>query len=107
MGSFWEAIADVDVDIDWLTKTRTHLAEIAKEEAKSKRKRLTSPPRNSHLKKMVFEQFDEHLPHFQFKSDFLLYFNSRYSQFENLYTLVTMNKTCKEERECFFSDLSR
>ena len=44
---------------------------------------------------MVFEQFNEHLPHFQFKSDFLLYCNSQYPEFKNIYTLTTLSKTYK------------
>ena len=43
---------------------------------------------------MVFERFNEHLPHFQFKSDFL-YCNSQCPDFENLYTLLTINKSDK------------
>ena len=68
---------------------------ILKEHAKTKRKTIASLSRNSHLKRMVFEQFDEHLPHFQFKSDFLSYCNSLCQEFENFYTLVTINKTYK------------
>ena len=44
---------------------------------------------------MVFERFNEHLPHFQFKSDYFLYCNSQCPDFENLYTLLTINKTYK------------
>ena len=44
---------------------------------------------------MVFEQFNEHLPHFQFKADFLLYCSSQCPEFENIYTLTTLNKTYK------------
>ena len=47
---------------------------------------------------MVLERFDEHLPHFQFKSDFLLYCNSLCPEFENVYTLVTRNKTSKHPK---------
>ena len=47
---------------------------------------------------MVLERFDEHLPHFQFKSDFLLYCNSLCPEFENLYTLVTISKTSKYQK---------
>ena len=53
MDGFWEAIADVD--IDWLSKIRTHLDKIRKEQAKTKWKKLTSLPRNYHLKRIVFE----------------------------------------------------
>ena len=43
---------------------RNHLDEIEKEHAKTKRKKLTSLSRNSHLKRMFLERFDKHLPHF-------------------------------------------
>ena len=98
MSCFWEAIVDVNVDISWLVKVRNHLDKIEKEQAKTKRKKLASLSRNSHLKRMVLERFDEHLPHFQFKSDFLSYCNSLCSEFENLCTLVTINKTSKYQK---------
>ena len=44
---------------------------------------------------MVFERFNEHLPHFQFKADFLSYCSSQCPEFENIYTLTTLNKTYK------------
>ena len=44
---------------------------------------------------MSLERFDEHLPHFHFKTDFLSYCNSLCTEFENLWTLVTINKTSK------------
>lgn len=40
MDSFWEDIADVGDDIDWLVKIRTHLDKIEKEQVKTKRKKL-------------------------------------------------------------------
>ena len=46
---------------------------------------------------MVLERFDEHFPHFQFKSDFLSYCSSLCPEFENLCTLVTINKTSKHQ----------
>ena len=60
MSCFWEAIVDVNVDISWLVKVRNHLDKIEKEQAKTKRKKLASLSRNSHLKRMVLEPFDEH-----------------------------------------------
>ena len=98
MSCFWEAIVDVNVDISWLVKVRNHLDKIEKEQAKTKRKKLASLSRNSHLKRMVLERFDEHLPHFQFKSDFLSYCNSLCPEFENLCTLVSINKTSKHQK---------
>ena len=47
---------------------------------------------------MVLERFDEHLPHFQFKSNFLLYCNSLCPEFENLCILVSINKTSKHKK---------
>ena len=99
MSCFWEAIVDVNVDISWLVKVRNHLDKIEKEQAKTKRKKLASLSRNSHLKRMVLERFDEHLPHFQFKLNFLSYSNSLCAEFENLCILVTINKTSKHPKE--------
>ena len=99
MNFFWEAIVDLDVDISWLVKVRNHLDKIEKEQTKTKRKKLASLSRNSDLKRMVLERFDEHFPHFQFKSDFLSYCNSLCPEFENLCPLVTINKTSKHQRE--------
>ena len=50
---------------------------------------------NSTLKKWFLEPFNEHLPHFQFKADFLSYCSSQCPEFENIYTITTLNKTCK------------
>ena len=41
---------------------------------------------------MVFERFNEHLPHFQFKADFLSYCSCQRAKFENIYTFTTLNK---------------
>ena len=89
---------DVDVDISWLVKVRNYFDKIEKEQAKTKQKKLPSLSRSSHPKRMVLERFDEHLPHFQFKSDFLSYCNSLCSEFETLCTLVTINKTSKNQK---------
>ena len=95
MDCFWEVIADMDVDISWLVKVRNHLDKVEKEHAETELKKLAYLSRNSHLKRMAFERFDEHLPHFQIKSDILFYFKSLCSEFENLYILVTINKISK------------
>ena len=47
---------------------------------------------NSLLKKMVLERLNEHLPFFKFKYDFNAFCYSTFTDFENLYTLLTMNK---------------
>ena len=82
MDCFWEATVDVDVDISCLVKVRNHLDKIEKEHAKTKRKKASL----FHLKRMVLERFDEHLSHFQFKTDFLSHYNFLCPEFENLYT---------------------
>ena len=98
MRCFWEAIVYVNVDISWLVKARNHLDKIEKEPAKTKQKKLASLSRNSDLKRMVLERFDEHLPHFQFKLDFLPYCNSLCLECENLCTLVSINKSSKHQK---------
>ena len=70
MDSFWEENADVNVDLNWLIKVRSHFGKIEKEQEKVKRKKLCSLSRNFSLKKMVFKRFNDHIPHFQLKSDF-------------------------------------
>ena len=92
MDSFWEVTVGANVNLNWLIKIRSHLDKIKKEQEKVKRKKLSSLSRNSNLKKMVLERFNEHLPHFQFKSVFFLYCNSQCPDFENLYTLLRINK---------------
>ena len=44
---------------------------------------------------MVLDRLHDHLTHFYLKSDFLSYWNSLSPEFENLYTLVTINVTIK------------
>ena len=75
--------------LNWLNKIRSHLDKIENKQEKVERKNLSSLSRKLSLKKMVFERFNEHLPHFQFKSNFFLYCNSQCPNFENLYTLLT------------------
>ena len=47
---------------------------------------------------MFFKPFAEHLPHFPFKLYFLSYYISLCPEFENLYTLVTINKTSEHPK---------
>ena len=99
MNYFWEAIVDVDVDISCLVKVGNHVDKIEKEQAKTKWRKLASFSWNFYLKRMVLERFDELLPHFQFKLNFLSYSNSLCPEFENLCILVTINKTSKHPKE--------
>ena len=77
MDSFWVEINGKRVDICWLVKVRGHLDKVVKEQQRIKQKKLPTLSSNSSLKKMVFERFNEHLPHFQIKADFLLYCSSQ------------------------------
>ena len=72
MDSFWEVIAGANVNLNWLIKIRSHLDKTEKEQEKVKQKKLSSLSRNSSRKNMVFERFNDHFPHFQFKSDFFV-----------------------------------
>ena len=56
---------------------------------------------------MVFERFDEHLPFFKFKYDFNAFCYSKFPDFENLYTLLTMNKGSSIFRDSSSSQASR
>ena len=82
MDSFWVEINGKRVDICWLVRVRGHLDKVEKEQQRIKQKKLSTLSSNSSLKKMVFERFNEHLPHFQFKADFLLYCRSQCPEFE-------------------------
>ena len=95
MVCLWEAIVDVDIDINWLVKVTKHFDKIEKEHTQTKRKKLGSLSRNSHLKTMVLDRLHDHLTHFYLKSDFLSYWNFLSPEFENLYPLVTINVTIK------------
>ena len=87
------------LDICCLVRVRGHLDKVAKEQQIIKQKKLSTLSSNSSLKKMVFERFNEHLPHFQFKADFLSYCSSQCPEFENIYTLTTLNKTYKNHEK--------
>ena len=60
-----------------------------------KQEKLPTVSRNCSLKKVVFEPFNEDLPRFQFKAEFLSYCSSHGLEFENNCTLATLNKTHK------------
>ena len=92
-------ISGKGVDICWLVKVRGHLDKVEKEQQRIKQKRLSNLSGNSSLKKTVFEQFNEHLPHFLFKVDFLSYCSSQCPEFEDIYTLTTLNKTLNNRQK--------
>ena len=99
MYSFWVEIRVKSIDICWVVKVRGHLDKIEKEQQRIKQKKLSTLSGNSSLKKRVFERFKEHLVHFQFKSDVLSYCSCQCPEFENIYNLTTLNKTCKNHEE--------
>ena len=92
MDIFWCDIKCVELDVTWFFKVKTHLDKLEKIQSKIKRKKLRNMSTNSLLKKMVLERFDEHLPFFKFKYDFNAFCYSKFPDFENLYTLLTINK---------------
>ena len=97
----------VEVDIIWLLKVKTHLDKLEKIQSKIKRKKLRKISANSLLKKMVLERFDEHLPFFKFKFDFNALCYSKFPDFENLYTLLTIDKGRSTFRTCNSSEASQ
>ena len=92
MNIFWCDIKYVELDITWLLKVKIHLDKLEKIQSKIKWKKLRNMSTNSLLKKMVLERFDEHLPFFKFKYDFNAFCYSKFRDFENLCTLLTVNK---------------
>ena len=95
MNRFWVEISGKRVGICCLVKVRGHFDKVEKEQQRIKQKKLPTFSGNSSLKKTVFERFNEHLSHFQFKADVLSYCSSQCPEFENIYTLTTLNKTYK------------
>ena len=64
MDSFWAEISGKRVGVCWLVKFRGHIDKVEKEQQRIKQKRLSTLSGNSNVKKLVFERFYEHLPHF-------------------------------------------
>ena len=64
MDSFWVEIRGKSINICWLVKVRGHLHKIEKEQQRIKQKKSSTLSGNSSVKKMVFERFNGHLPHF-------------------------------------------
>ena len=89
---FWCDIKYIDLDVNQLLKVKTHLDKLEKIQSKTKLKKLRNISTNSLLKKMVLERFGEHLPFFNLKYDFNAFCYSKFPDFENLYTLLTINK---------------
>ena len=88
---FWCDITYVDVNVGWLLKVK-YLDKYEKIQSKIKRKRSRNMSTSFLLKKMVLERLDKYLPFFKFKYDFNAFYYCKYPDFENLYTLLAMNK---------------
>ena len=99
MDSFWLEISSKRVDICWSGRVRGHLDNVQKEQQRIKQKKSSTLSSNSSLKKMVFERFNEHLSHFQFKADFFSNCSPQCPEYENIYTLTTLNKICKNHEK--------
>ena len=71
------------------------MTKLRRKQQRIKQKKLSTFSSNCSLKKVVFERFNEDLSHFQFKAEFLSYCSSHGLEFENSYTLATLNNTYK------------
>ena len=80
-------------------RVRGHLGKVEKEQQRIKPKKLPTISGNLYLKKIAFEPFNQHLPHFQFKTDFLSYCSSQCLEFEDICPLTTLNKTYKNHEK--------
>ena len=62
---FGEVITKAKVNVNFLFKLRIHLDRLEKKQQKLKLKKLRSLSPKSLYKKLLTEQFYEHLPHFR------------------------------------------
>ena len=104
---FWCDIKYIDLDVNQLLKVKTHLDKLEKIQSKTKLKKLRNISTNSLLKKMVLERFGKHLPFFNLKYDFNAFCYSKFPDFENLYTLLTIKKGSSIFRTSSFSQGSQ
>ena len=81
------------VDICWLGKVRGRLKKVEKKQQRIKQEKFLLFQVTLALKTTAFEWFSEHRSYFQFKADFLSYCSSQCPEFENIYTLTTLDKT--------------
>ena len=80
-------------------KVRGHIDKVEKEQKRIKQKKLSALSGNSNFKRMVFELFNEHLFHFQFKAHFLLHCSPQCSEFENVSFRATLIKTYNNQEK--------
>ena len=83
---------------------KNHLEKLERMWKETKRKKLSNLSKNADIKKLVFARFREHSPHFEFKIDFTSFCKSRCQNFDNIHTLLTLNKSnsSKNESDEFF-----
>ena len=99
MDSFWLEISSERVDICWLGRVRGHFDKVEDEQQRIKQKKSSTLSSSSSFKKMIFERFNEHFSHFQFKADFLSNCSSQCPEFENIYTHTILNKIYKNHEK--------
>ena len=88
---FGQVIRKTKVNVNFLFKLRFHLDRVEKKQQKIKLRKLRSLSPNSVYKKLLIERFYEHLPHFQFKLDFVKFCNSNVEDYENLFNTLTLD----------------
>ena len=88
---FGQVIRITKVNVNFLFKLRFHLDRVEKKQQKIKLEKLCSLSPNSLCKKLLIEQFYEHLPHFQFNLDFVKFCNSNVEDFEYLFNILTLD----------------
>ena len=88
---FGQVIRKTKVNVNFLFKLRFHLDRVEKKQQKIKLRKLRSLSPNSVYKKLLIEQFYEHLPHFRFKLDFVKFCSSNIEDFENLFNILTLD----------------
>ena len=88
---FGQVIRKSKVNVNFLFKLRFHLDRVEKKQQKIKLRKLRSLSPNSVYKKLLIEQFYEHLPHFRFKLDFVKFCSSNIEDFENLFNILTLD----------------
>ena len=88
---FGQAIKKTKANVYFLFKLRFHLDRVERKQQKIKLKKLRSLSPNSVCKKLLIEQFREHLPHSWFKLDFAKFCNSDIKDFESLFNILTLD----------------
>ena len=99
MDSFWMEISGKHVDICWLVRVRGHLDKVEKVQQRIKQKKLSTLSSNSSLKKSFLSDLMNIFLTFSLSLISLSIFSSQCPEFENIYTLTTLNKTYKNHEK--------